>query len=83
MKFYILTDASEEETQGAYRTLAEAEEVGNDPMVFDGCYEIRVEEVEVTAENMALLLAGQGGYCKHMWRMEYRDGKCTSKRKAF
>ncbi len=81
MKFYILTDADDVEVAGCYATLDAAIEQGND--LYAGDFEIRVEEVEVTTDSIRRLLGSEGGYCKHMWRMEYRDGKCTNKRKAF
>ena len=81
MKFYIVTDADETETAGCYASLAAAIEQGNH--LYAGDFDIRMEEVEVTADSVRRLLGGEGGYCKSMTRMEYRNGKRVSTRKAF
>ena len=46
-------------------------------------FDVRVDEVRVSADVIRRLLGNVGGYCQHCTRMRYRDGRLVSTEKAF
>ena len=83
MKFYTVTDTEGASTNSCFMSLAEAVEFGNDPHMLAGEFDVRVDEVRVSADVIRRLLGNVGGYCQHCTRMRYRDGRLVSTEKAF
>lgn len=85
MKFYIVSATFDSDNSDTYcfTSLGEAVDYGNSEMGFDGTFEMRIEEVAVTGENIRRLLGNHGGYCRGLTRVEYRDHRQVRNEKAF